>query len=144
MDSFTRNMIHEHNKHRKRHDAPPLSFNAQAGHAAQQWAEHLAQIDRLSSSPNREFGQNLFFASYFTPTAKYVVDFWYEGINNYDFQNPGYSSSAGTFTQVVWASTTTMGVGRAVAGPSTYVVVFYSPPGNFIGRFGENVKPPKK
>ena len=142
MDRFTRDMIHEHNKHRMRHDAPPLSFNPQAAHAAQQWVEKLARTRRFDVDPEREFGENLFISDGQT-TAKYVVDSWYNRIYYYDFQNPGSSPAAGTFSQVVWASTTSMGVGRTVSGSTTYVAVFYSPRGNVEGEFAENVKPPK-
>ena len=60
----------------------------------------------------------------------------------YDFKSeqPGWS---GHFTQVVWKSTTQLGVGRAEAMHNgllcTYVVARYRPAGNFIGEFSKNV-----
>ena len=134
-------MITEHNKYRKKHGAPPLSWNAKAASAAQRWAEHLAKTSRLEHSREKEFGQNLAFYSGATLTAKKTVEMWYEEINQYHFNRPGFSSSTGHFTQVVWASTTMVGVGRALNGSSTYVVANYVPPGNVQGRFEQNVKP---
>jgi hypothetical protein len=49
---------------------------------------------------------------------------------------------AGHFSQVVWRDSKELGV--AVAKSRTgqiFVVANYSPPGNFIGSFAENVPP---
>lgn len=50
---------------------------------------------------------------------------------------------AGHFTQVVWKSSTEVGVGKATDGKMTFVVGRYSPPGNLSnpGYFQENVLP---
>ncbi|MGH0176932.1 UNVERIFIED_CONTAM: hypothetical protein FKN15_073962 [Acipenser sinensis] len=50
---------------------------------------------------------------------------------------------AGHFTQVVWKSSTEVGVGKATDGKMTFVVGRYSPPGNISnpGYFQENVLP---
>ena len=74
-------------------------------------------------------------------TAQKTVEMWYAEISKYHYNRPGFSSSTGHFTQVVWASTTAVGIGRAVNGSSTYVVANYVPPGNVQGRFEQNVKP---
>lgn len=51
--------------------------------------------------------------------------------------------STGHFTQVVWRDTEEMGVAFAKHGNKLYVVANYYPPGNYQGRFNENVPPPK-
>ncbi len=49
----------------------------------------------------------------------------------------------GHFTQVVWRNSTKMGVARASNSSGwTYVVTNYSPPGNYVGQYDENVLPP--
>ena len=47
----------------------------------------------------------------------------------------------GHFTQVVWKGSKKLGVGFALTGDgrSLYVVAQYSPSGNYIGQFGQNV-----
>jgi len=49
---------------------------------------------------------------------------------------------AGHFTQVVWRSSTHLGVGKAEGTDSDFVVAVYYPPGNMEGTFEENVLPP--
>ena len=57
---------------------------------------------------------------------------------------------AGHFTQVVWASSRELGVGRALVETvgergakelRSLVVCMYYPPGNVLNRFEENVRP---
>ena len=65
----------------------------------------------------------------------------YAEIKKYDWKNPGYQRGVGHFTQMVWKSSTKLGVGIAFNERSkkTYIVARYSPAGNFLGRFSENV-----
>ena len=90
-------------------------------------------------------GQNLAYKTGAELTAQEAADMWYNEIQNYSFDNPGFSSSTGHFTQLVWAETTHIGVGRKVSGNTTYVVGNYTPPGNVQGRenYERNVKRPK-
>lgn len=87
-------------------------------------------------------GQNLAYKSGAELTAQEVADMWYNEITKYDFNNPGFSSSTGHFTQLVWSETTEVGIGKAVKGTTTYVVANYTPPGNVQGRqnYERNVK----
>jgi hypothetical protein len=67
---------------------------------------------------------------------------WYEEADKYRHANPGFSTGTGHFTQVVWASTTEMGAGKASSSTGAqFVVVRYTPPGNVMGQFPDNVKP---
>lgn len=68
---------------------------------------------------------------------------WYSGSQFYDYNNPGFSTRTGGFTQVVWKSTTDVGFGIAQAADSTiYVVANYFPPGNIPRNFDANVLQP--
>lgn len=51
--------------------------------------------------------------------------------------------STGHFTQVVWKGSQKLGVGFAVSGDgnSVYIVAQYTPPGNYMGQFQQNVLP---
>ena len=48
------------------------------------------------------------------------------------------------FTQIVWKTTKKLGMATAVSGGRRVAVARYSPVGNWLGEFKENVLPPKK
>jgi hypothetical protein len=54
-------------------------------------------------------------------------------VSKYDYNNPGWTSGSGLFTQMVWRST--KAVGCAVNPSCTWAmyVCHYSPPGNMVG-----------
>jgi hypothetical protein len=68
---------------------------------------------------------------------------WYDEVYSpgYDFNNHGFSSGTGHFTQVVWLGSTHMGAARSSNGEN--VVANYSPAGNMMGSFPQNVMPSK-
>ena len=71
--------------------------------------------------------------------VKAAVASWYNEVTLYDWGYPGYTAGTGRFTQVVWKSSSRMGIGVASNSKGmTYVVANYDPPGN-EGRFEENV-----
>ena len=74
-------------------------------------------------------------------TGRKVTDMWYEEHDKYSFGNPGFSTSTGHFTQIVWQSSKELGAGKAVSSTGAqFVVARYQPPGNVRGQFPENVK----
>jgi len=75
-------------------------------------------------------------------TGRKATEMWYDEVDKYRFNNPGFSTGTGHFTQIVWANTTEMGGGKAKSSTGAqFVVVRYTPPGNVLGQFPENVKP---
>jgi hypothetical protein len=70
------------------------------------------------------------------------VDSWYSEVSQYNWASPGFSSSTGHFTQLVWISTKQMGIGIACTSDKTtcYIVANYSPPGNYDNEYQANVK----
>lgn len=64
-------------------------------------------------------------------------------MKNYDYGHPHFTPYAGTFTQMIWKSTTTLGVGIAYRPDSkkTYIVALYQPGGNLLSvqAYKENV-----
>lgn len=76
-------------------------------------------------------------------TGRKVTDMWYEEHDKYNYSNPGFSSTTGHFTQIVWQNSKEMGAGKAVSSSGAqFVVARYQPPGNVRGQFPENVKKP--
>lgn len=75
-------------------------------------------------------------------TNKDVI-YRYSEIKYYQFGYGGFSMQTGHFTQVVWKDTKELGVaiGRA-RNNKLYIVANYYPPGNYQGRFQQNVPRP--
>ncbi len=86
----------------------------------------------------------MLFARGIIVTIPNVVKAWYDEEPLYDYNNPGFSSDTGHFTQVVWKSTKEIGCGyRTGCGgswPNVWVCQ-YNPAGNVIGNFADNVFP---
>jgi len=125
--------LSKHNTYRATHHSPNLVFSDSLNSSAQAWANQIASSGKLAHSSTSN-GENL-YASYTTGSS---------------IANPGFSSSTGHFTQVVWKSTTQLGCGAA-KGTKTingtlynafYVVCQYSPAGNVQGQFPANVLKP--
>ena len=71
-----------------------------------------------------------------------MTDQWYNDINKYDFEKG--TGEAGNFSQLVWLGTQEVGYGKARSDDGTrcIVVAHYYPPGNVIGHYLSNVRPP--
>ena len=143
--AFREGALQQHNRYRTKHGVPPLVLNAQLNDVAQHHAEQLARINQLVHSEQEHYGENLYASSASTPPRpEAVVDSWYNEIQHYDFNQPGFRPDTGHFTQVVWKSSHELGIGIAQAANGTwYVVGNYRPPGNIINQFATNVLKPQ-
>ena len=76
-------------------------------------------------------------------TGSGATKMWYDEIKDYNFSKPAkYNPKCGHFTQVVWVGSTELGAGFAKSkSGATYVVARYSPAGNMLTKFDENVLP---
>jgi uncharacterized protein YkwD len=145
--AFRAAALEQHNRYRAKHGVPPLVLSTQLNDAAQQYAEQLARTQRLVHSGNKHYGENLFASrssDQALPRPEVVVDHWYSEIQQYNFNKPGFQAGTGHFTQLVWQSSTALGMGIAQAADGTwYVVGNYSPPGNVSGQFRTQVLKPQ-
>lgn len=87
-------------------------------------------------------GQNLAYKMGQDLPAEEVANMWYGEISDYDYNHPGFRSSTGHFTQMVWANSTQIGAAIVTEGSRSYVVANYIPPGNITneGQFQLNVR----
>uniref|UniRef100_A0A0K0E6K0 SCP domain-containing protein n=1 Tax=Strongyloides stercoralis TaxID=6248 RepID=A0A0K0E6K0_STRER len=138
-----RRMYLQTNDYRSLHGVPKLEINETLAYEAQQYANKLADIDQLvHDKKNREndWGENLAMGS---PTiANFAVKWWYDEIKDYDFNNHGFKSGIGHFTQLIWKDSKQVGCGVASNGNHVYVVCKYYPAGNYMGEFEDNVPKP--
>jgi hypothetical protein len=134
------------NKYRAIHQAPPLAMDDSIVQVSQDWSAQLLATNVFQHSGNKLYGENLaYFSGYGSDIMvllKKSIDAWYNEVKSYDFANPGFSSSTGHFTCLVWKSSTSYGIGISVDAKSrAYIVMNTSPPGNYVGQFKVNVLP---
>jgi len=91
------------------------------------------------------FGENLYAAGSTVDNVDNIdklkagIQEWFNEYEAYDYDGHQCSEVCGHYTQVVWASSTSMGCGYAECGPfpdnfyQVYLVCRYSPPGNYVG-----------
>ncbi|KAG6878413.1 hypothetical protein C0993_007014 [Termitomyces sp. T159_Od127] len=131
-----------HNKVRAQHGAAPLTWSNNLASKAQTWANNC--VFKHSGGSLGPFGENLAAgtgSSYGIPTA---IKGWTDEVSEYDPSHPTFSH----FTQVVWKSTTQVGCAVQLCdgifsssfGKAKYYVCEYSPAGNIIGQFAQNVQ----
>lgn len=141
-------MLKAHNNYRAAHTTPPLSWSADLSKAAQDWASACTSNGKggFAHSPGAfsgGYGENLYWGSGAGSTgADVAARWWYNEINQYNFNDPIASYKAGDsdskkevrhFTQLIWRDTKQLGCGAAQCGQYEYWVCRYAPPGNFNG-----------
>lgn len=89
------------------------------------------------------YGENIASSEPFVGGALTTLD-WYSEIEFYNYTNPDTFDDAGHFTQLVWKNSKEIGIGIAVSklDGDTYIVANYYPPGNYPGKYEENVLKP--
>jgi hypothetical protein len=134
-----------HNNARADVKVPDLKWSASLSKDASEWAAQMASQDRMYHSENDsrpDQGENLFYttATDSLNPARNASQLWYEEIELYSYspilsgENDFYK--IGHYTQMVWKSTTEVGMAMAVsASGKTYVAARYSPAGNYVGEY---------
>lgn len=139
---FIEKCLQEHNNYRAKHHSPALVLNHELCKIAQAWANTIAQKDRMYHSTSG-FGENIYWSTVDVDGER-AVQLWYSEIKDYNWKKNESQKGTGHFTQVIWKRTKEMGVAAAKAkSGNLYVVAEYNPPGNFVGRYTENVLPAK-
>jgi uncharacterized protein YkwD len=129
-----------HNQARADVGVDPLVWDDALAEEAQIYAESLARRHKFEHDRDRHgHGENLYWYSSGTnsPMAD-ASQAWYQEIEVYRFRKccgPNFKNT-GHYTQMVWHSTTAVGIGVAVSSRGeTYVVARYDPSGNWQGQF---------
>tara|TARA_B110000003_G_C16590286_1_gene511532 strand:- start:101 stop:694 length:594 start_codon:yes stop_codon:yes gene_type:complete len=143
--------IKVHNDARAEVGVSNLKWSNSLSEDALEWAKNLAEKDEMYHSSNESRpgqGENLSVAwktvggeSVFSSTPGLdASNSWYYEINDYTYAEIGSDLNAnvmiGHYTQMIWSTTTEVGMARAVSSSGKeYVVARYSPPGNWVGLF---------
>jgi uncharacterized protein YkwD len=146
LETFRNECTERHNYYRNKHQVGNLVRDTQLEKISQEHAEYMADLDDFTfpdATYNGEYiGLNLFYA-WDKPDGAEIVDRIYEGINSYDFNNPGYNDYAGGFTQLVWKNSNKIGCGYSCRNKNCYGICTYYPAGNYLNEFATNVFPEK-
>lgn len=148
---FAEEALGAHNEYRKRHQASNLKLSSDLNDFAQRWAEHLVATNKFEHSDcnlkGEKLGENVAMKWASGPTnytGQDCTDQWYSEVKDHTFGCEPSSLKSGHFSQVVWKGSKEMGIGKAEDGKGkTIVVASYRPAGNMMGKFAENVLPPK-
>jgi hypothetical protein len=147
---------------RAAHSAPSVAWDPVLAADAQAWATTLETTGVFQHSVSGgRYGENLGLTSSLgsgsgatsLPDAEWtsIVDTWYAEGAGYDY-TVAFDPRALHFTQLIWKTTTSIGMGLATTVPAqslpgqpqgraTYVVMRFAPAGNVIGTFLDNVLP---
>ena len=146
LTTLRNNCLTRHNGYRKKHQVSNLTRNSAIETIAQNYSEKLAKSGDFYHSGNtfngNPLGENLYWTSGSTVNGNSPVDSWYNEVVDYNFNNPGFSSATGHFTQLVWKGSKNLGCGFA-CGQGCVVTCNYYPAGNYLGEFDTNVFPAK-
>ncbi|CAF5148077.1 unnamed protein product, partial [Rotaria sp. Silwood1] len=134
--TFQQQALLQHNYYRQLHCTDALVLNSTINAIAQTYANYLAANNLFQHSGTSGLGENL-WAIWSSGAIRSVngsspTNSWYNEINSYNFGSPGFSSSTGHFTQVIWKGSKQLGIGIAFTSDNrtAYVVANYYPPGN--------------
>lgn len=152
-DPFRDAALKFHNKYREMHSAEPLVWDSEVAKFSEEWCKYLRDNDKFEHSSKNGYGENLYKSfgsgSGGTPAiiGERATTSWYNEVEQYNFDEPGFKAGTGHFTQVVWKNTRNLGCAMAETTDggkfATWVCCNYTPPGNFLGQFRENVLPAK-
>jgi len=133
----------QHNDARSFHGAPDLEWSKGCYEYAKKQAELCANHGvelRGNLGPSGDHGQNCFqWNGTEACTPEDAVQEWYGEFGDYSFETCGPKDETCNFTQLVWASTTH--VGMAISDDGMFVVANYFPAGNRQGMYQANVAP---
>ncbi|KAL0566726.1 hypothetical protein V5O48_015279 [Marasmius crinis-equi] len=136
-------VLNEHNSFRAKHGAAALKWSDTLANAAQSWANRC--VFEHSGGAVGPYGENLAAGAGGGWNALSGVKGWENEASDYNPNSPQPSH----FTQMVWKGSKELGCATANCGTkifgsgfpaATFLVCEYSPAGNVIGQFPQNVQ----
>lgn len=126
-----------------------MSDTQELNQLAREWAGNLAATGEEKIDPDSEFGQLVCSHHAEGDIAKACAVKWYSAIRFFDWADPKLTVKTSPFTQLVWQSTTSIGVGIAKAKdnvkrvdvPGKYFIAVFLSPAQSDDKVKENVLP---
>ncbi|GIL78752.1 hypothetical protein Vretimale_350 [Volvox reticuliferus] len=131
-------ILDAHNKYRMWSGVPNLTWSDELATSAQSWSDNC-----VFEHSYGQYGENLVLGTFRTLAAiLYGMSLWTNEMCLYNFDTPGFNTTTGHYTQVVWKSTRMVGCGyRPCSAVSGYtrtcnscgvLTCQYYPPGNYL------------
>jgi uncharacterized protein YkwD len=137
--------IAHHNKLRKQHGVPALTHDPALDKSALAWAKQMCKDEKMyhSTAMANNVSENLFCGTGKEYTPKEATQAWYDEISMYDYENPGFNAATGHFTALIWKDVKKIGYAKMKSKKGQlFIVGHYSPAGNMLGEFEDNVLAP--
>jgi uncharacterized protein YkwD len=135
--------LEKHNAARAEVGTPPLEWSDELSAYAQEWANYLvrehngAMQHRPSSGKWKQLhGENIFSGWGKDYSLLDATNAWYAEIKDYTYAPLSGSNwyKTGHYTQMIWRTTTHIGMAKAVTADGKIIIVAnYSPAGNMMG-----------
>ncbi|XP_060867483.1 putative uncharacterized protein DDB_G0282499 [Metopolophium dirhodum] len=137
-------VLQKSNLYREKYELEPFTLDDQLNNCAQDWANQMVKLQIFDHRKNNVYGENLFLSLNFNNLGEQAVDSWYNEITKFNIadEETELDNNIAThhMTQLLWKSSTKMGVGVSKNSDGTYnVVANYDPIGNVRGFFHENL-----
>ena len=155
IDQIRKSVLNVHNILRSTHETQELNLNNKLNEMAQTFAEKCAAssdgeiccLDLYKNDENGEYemiGHNIAVIKNNNNVLE-ICQKWYNEKYNYNFDSNKYIDKTGHFTQMIWKSTTDIGIGYKESQDGIkYFIVYYYPAGNIFNKFKENVNKEKQ
>lgn len=135
LNSWEAAMLEIHNNLRALHGVQPLRWNTTLVKFSEEYSRPIFDCNNVELVHlYGPYGENLAAGGFGSDIGS--VQAWYDEIDLYDYDNPGYSAEVGHFTQLIWKDTSTIGCSRIMCDNSwsQYTICEYSDDrGNIIG-----------
>jgi len=144
-------MLKLHNDLRSKHQVFPLRFDKKLKIAAESLTKRMVLSQTISIKGYASYGANKFKSTMSKLTDKEcksladrIFNSFAKSETSYSYIDPGFTRKTGGFTQIVWKASTRIGCSISFTDLSkltkwAYGVCYYSPRGNVVGLFDNNV-----
>jgi pathogenesis-related protein 1 len=131
-----------HNRIRKEVGTASLQWSQSLSAFAQAWADHIAASGcRMQHRPMngqwaQQYGENIFWGNGRYFDAAEATNSWYSEKKDFRYGPVTESNYAriGHYSQLVWSSSTQVGMGAARCSNGAWIIVAnYDPRGNYVG-----------
>ncbi|CAI2722462.1 unnamed protein product [Schistosoma spindalis] len=148
LDHFNEICLKENNRLRYLHNCPKLKLSHHLIKSAQIHSEYLQKLRQLQQIDNLIYGQNIALIigqQNYQIAGLNAIQAWYKQSENYDY-NEENQENKGYFTQMIWKKTKKVGYGftKSNIGNTIFIVGHYSPAGNKLTEYQNNVLPKRE